>query len=261
MHLQVPEAVSETVSEMETMYSLVVVVEHLKWAVASLAVVWAVVELLEPKVADFGLDFAAGPKIAEHAPTVAEPIVVGAEPVQVLVPMDSNWLEAVFGVALPGSMVAELEVEVVMGPMHSLKAVVVVVVEAEPTPKVVEVDRVLGHEAMSAAGLDAVLAEPTVVVAGALVEPAESKEVVLQVFSEVAASTGVAVESLFVIAASMDFVVAEALVLGVDPRGAVFVVSVPAHLVVPKMAEPVAEAVVVLEAGPRTAEFGGSRYL
>lgn len=54
--------VSEVVSEVKAMYSLVAVVESLKWAVASLAVVWAGVELVEPKVVEVGPDFALGPK-------------------------------------------------------------------------------------------------------------------------------------------------------------------------------------------------------
>lgn len=215
--------------------------------------------LLVPKVAGFGLDFDAGPKMADHAQTDADPIVVGAESVQVLGPMDSSLLEAVLGLVVLGSMVAELEGEVVLGPMRSLKAAAVV--EAELTPKVVEVDQVLGHEAMAAAGPDAVLAEPIVGVVGALVEPAEPKEAGLQVFSGVAAPTVVAVESLFGLAVSTDFEVADALVLEVDPRWAAFVVDVAAHSVVPKLKEPVAEAVVALEAGPRIAAFGGSRHL
>lgn len=54
--------VSEAESELKAMYSLVVVLESLKWTVANLAVVKAVVGLVEPKVVDAGLDFAHGPK-------------------------------------------------------------------------------------------------------------------------------------------------------------------------------------------------------
>lgn len=53
---------SGAVPELETMYSFVLVVQCLKWAVASLPVVRAGVELTEPKVAEVGPDFAPGPK-------------------------------------------------------------------------------------------------------------------------------------------------------------------------------------------------------
>lgn len=115
--------VSETLSELEAMYSLVAVVEPLKWAAASLAVAWAVVELIEPKVVDVGPDFALGPKNswgADHVLKGAGPMMVGTEPGQVLVPMDSNWLEAALEVVLGllGSKVAELGLEFVMEAMH-----------------------------------------------------------------------------------------------------------------------------------------------
>lgn len=54
----------EAVSGVEAMYSLVAVVESSKWTVASLAVVRAVPELVEPKVVDVGPDFALGPKMS-----------------------------------------------------------------------------------------------------------------------------------------------------------------------------------------------------
>lgn len=203
--------------------------ESLERAVASLAVGWTGVELVEPKVAAVGPDFAPGPKssfVADHV-RVAEPMKVGTEPGQALVPMDSNWLEAVVEVVLGllASKVAELGLEVVLGPMHSLQ--VAVAVEAAVRPKVVEVDQVLGPVAMFAAEADAVVAEPMVVAAGILAEPVEPKEVVLGGVSGVVASTVVVVESLFVLAVSMDSGVAAALVLGLDPRLAV--VGVAAH--------------------------------
>lgn len=54
--------VSVAVCDLKAMYSLVAVAESLKWTVASLAVVWAGVELVEPKVVDVGPDFALEPK-------------------------------------------------------------------------------------------------------------------------------------------------------------------------------------------------------
>lgn len=115
--------VSEALSELEAMCSLVALVGPLKWAVASLAVVWAVGELFEPKVVDVEPDFALGPKnswSADHVLKGAGPMMVGTEPGKVLVPMDSNWLEAALEVELGllGSMVAELGLGSVMEAMH-----------------------------------------------------------------------------------------------------------------------------------------------
>lgn len=99
--------VSAVVPEVEAMYSLVVVVESLEWTVASLVVVWAGVELVEPKVVDVGPDFALGPKNSWGAG-------------QVLAAMDSKRLEAALEVELEllGSKVAELGLEFVMEAMH-----------------------------------------------------------------------------------------------------------------------------------------------
>lgn len=121
--------VFEAVSEVEAMYSMVVVVETLKEAAANLAVVRAGVELVEPKVAEYGPDF--GPGVApgskhscgaDHVLEVAEAMRAEAEagPGQVLVPMDSNWLEAALEVVveLLASKGAELGLEFVMGAMH-----------------------------------------------------------------------------------------------------------------------------------------------
>lgn len=99
--------VSAVVPEVEAMYSLVVAVESLEWTVASLVVVWAGVELVEPKVVDAGPDSALGPKNSWGAG-------------QVLAAMDSKRLEAALEVELEllGSKVAELGLEFVMEAMH-----------------------------------------------------------------------------------------------------------------------------------------------
>lgn len=99
--------VSAVVPEVEAMYSLVVAVESLEWTVASLVVVWAGVELVEPKVVDVGPDSALGPKNSWGAG-------------QVLAAMDSKRLEAALEVELEllGSKVAELGLEFVMEAMH-----------------------------------------------------------------------------------------------------------------------------------------------
>lgn len=83
--------------------------------------VWAGVELVEPKVVDVGPDFGLGPKnlsVSDHVLKGAGPMMVGTEPGQVLVAMDLKWLEAALGVVLGllGSKVAELEF--VMEAMH-----------------------------------------------------------------------------------------------------------------------------------------------
>lgn len=128
-------------------------------------------------------------------------------------------------VELLSSRVAELGVEVVMGPMHPLK--VAVAAEAELIPKVVEVDLALEPVAMIVEELDAVVAEPMMVVAGILVVPLEPKEVVL--FYGVVASMVVDVESLFVMVVSIGSGVVAAFVLGLDPSLAVFAVDVAAQ--------------------------------
>lgn len=118
-HSQLPEAVSE----LKAMYSLVAVVKSSKWTVASLAEVLAGVELVEPKVLDVDFDFALGPKnswVADHVLKDAGTMMVGTEPGQVLVPMDSNWLWAALEVVLGliGSKVAEFGLEFVMEAMY-----------------------------------------------------------------------------------------------------------------------------------------------
>lgn len=117
--------VSEVVSELETMYSFVVVEESSGWAAASLAVMWVEVEQAEPTVADSGPDLALGSKNALDADPVQQGAVPmkagpGPGPGQVLVPMGLNWLVAVVEVVLGllGSKVAVLGLEIVMGAMH-----------------------------------------------------------------------------------------------------------------------------------------------
>lgn len=80
-------------------------------------------ELVGPKVSDFDPDFALGPMSswgADHVLTGAEAMMAGAEAVQALVPMDSNWLGAALEVVLGMlvSKVAELGLESVMATMH-----------------------------------------------------------------------------------------------------------------------------------------------
>lgn len=121
-HSQVAVAVAVELAVSELVprqCSLVVVVELLKWVVASWAVVWTGEELAGPKVVDVGPDFALVAKnswLADHALEVAGPMVVGAESGQVLVPMDSNEVEAVLEVVvgLLASKVAEVGLELVM---------------------------------------------------------------------------------------------------------------------------------------------------
>lgn len=115
--------VSEAVPELKAMYSLGAVAKSLKSIVASLAVVWAGVELVEPKVVDVGPDFALGPKNswdADHVLKGAGSMKVGTEPGQELAPMDSNWLGVVqeVGLGLLGSKVAGLGLEFVTEAMH-----------------------------------------------------------------------------------------------------------------------------------------------
>lgn len=126
-------------------------------------------------------------------------------------------------VELLSSRVADHVVEIVMGPMHSLK----VPVEAELMPKVVEVDLVLEPVAMIAEELDAAVAEPMTVVAGILVAPLVPKEAVL--FDGVVPSKVVDVESPFVMAAPIGSGVVAAFVLGLDSSLAAFAVDVAAQ--------------------------------
>lgn len=88
----------EAVFELEAMYSLEVELGSLKRMAATLAVEWAGVKLVEPKVLDVGSEFALGPTM------------VGPELGQVPVPMDSNELEAVLGAVL-GKIGGELVME------------------------------------------------------------------------------------------------------------------------------------------------------
>lgn len=249
---------SEAVPEVEATYSLVAAVESLEWTVASLVVVWAGVELVEPKVVDVGPDFALGPKNswdADHALRGAGPMVAGTEPGQVLAAMDSKWLGVALEVELEllGSKVAEPGLEFVMEAMHQLK----VAVEPELRPKGVEAELVLEPVTTLVVEPDAVVAEPMVAVAGILAEPAEPKEAVLGTFAGVVAPMVVAAESLFVMAVPMGLGVAAALVLEVDPTLVAFAADLVAHESVSRVAEPV----VALEAGPRVAEFEGPKYL
>lgn len=110
-------------SELKAMYPLVAVVKSLRWTVASFVVVWAGVELVEPKEPDSDPDFALGPMSqwgADHVLKGAGAKMVGTEAGQALVPMDSNWLGAALEVVL-GMLVstaAELGLESVMVTMH-----------------------------------------------------------------------------------------------------------------------------------------------
>jgi len=85
--------------------------------------VWAGEELIEPKVGDVGPDFALVPRNSWGAAHVLEdsgPTMFGTEPGQVLVPMDSNWLQGAVEVVLGllASKEAEVELEFVMKAMH-----------------------------------------------------------------------------------------------------------------------------------------------
>lgn len=84
--------VSEAVSELEAMHSFAVG-ESSKGTVASLTVVLAGVEQVEPREVDVGQGFDLGPRDSLEAVRVlgaAGPMMVGAQAAQVLVPMDSN---------------------------------------------------------------------------------------------------------------------------------------------------------------------------
>lgn len=100
----------------------------------------------------------------------------------------------------------------------------------------------------------AVVAEPMVAVAGFLAEPAEPREVALQVFAGFVVPMAAEAESLSVMAVPMEAEPVAALVHEVDPKLVAFAAGVAAHECVPRVAEPVAEAVVALEAAPKVAE-------
>ncbi|KAK9524687.1 hypothetical protein VZT92_017058 [Zoarces viviparus] len=108
---------------------------------------------------------------------------------------------------------------------------------------------------------DAVVVEPMAAVAGIREDPVEPKEVVLGISAEVVAPMVVDAESLFVMAVPMGSGAAAALVLEVDPRLVAFAADLAAHASVPRVAEPVDETVVALEAESRMAEFEASKYL
>lgn len=131
---------------------------------------------------------------------------------------------------------------------------VAVAAGAELRPKVVVADLVLGPVAMLAVEPGVVVAEPMVVVAGILAEPVEPKEVVLGNFAGVVAPMVVDAESLFVMAVPMGAGAAVALVLEVEPKLVASAADLAAHESVSRVAEPVAEPVTALEAGPRIAE-------
>lgn len=85
--------------------------------------VWAGEERIEPKVVDVGPDFALVPRnswVVAHVLEDAGPTMVETEPGQVLVPMDSNWLQGAVEVVLGllASKEAEVELEFVMKAMH-----------------------------------------------------------------------------------------------------------------------------------------------
>lgn len=84
---------SEAGSEEKPMYSSVAAVKSLKWTVTSLFELLSAVKLAEPKVLAVGSEFGLWPKnlwIADHALQSSGPILVEAEPEQVVVPMDSH---------------------------------------------------------------------------------------------------------------------------------------------------------------------------
>ena len=217
---------------------------------------WTGVELVEPKVVDAGPDFALGPKNsgpADHVLEGAGPMGVGAEPGQLPVPIDSNWLEAVPEVLLGllASKAADIGLELVM---EAMQRQVAVAAEAELRPKVVKLHLVLGPVARLDVEPDAVVAEPRMAVAVILAEPVEPREVVLGIFAVVGAPMMADAECRFVMAVPKRPGPAPALALEAYPKLVAFAVVVAAHENVSRMAEPVAEAVVALEAGPRMAE-------
>lgn len=126
-------------------------------------------------------------------------------------------------------------------------AVAVVEAEADVTPRVAEVDLVLGPVAMLVLEPDAVVAEPMEAVAGILAELVEPRAVVLGVVAPIVVDA----EHPFLVVESMKPGVAAALPLEVDPK---FAEGVTAHRIVSRRTEPVAETVVALEVGSRMAE-------
>lgn len=131
---------------------------------------------------------------------------------------------------------------------------VAVALEAEQRPKVVEADLALGPEAMFVVEPDAAAAEPMVAEAVILVEPVEPKEVVLGIFAGAVAPMVADAESLSVMAVPMGPGAVAALDLEVDPKLVAFAADLAAYESVSRVAEPVDETVVVLEAWPRMAE-------
>lgn len=251
--------VSGAVSEMEAMH-LLAVVESSKGTVASLMAVLTGVEQIEPREVDVGQGFDLGPKNsldAVHVLGAAGPMMVGALAVQVLVPMDSNWLgveqEAVLD--LLGPRVAELGLEFVMEAMYSLK--VAVAAEAELKPKVVEAGLVLVPVAMLDEEPDAVVAVPMEVVVGILAELVEPKEA--GVVAAVESPMVVDADPLFVMAVPMG--AGAAVVFGLDSKLAAFAADLDALEGVSRVADTVAGEVVALVADPKMAELVGSNYL
>lgn len=250
--------VSEAVFELEAMH-LLAVVESLKGTVASLSVVLVGVEQVEPREVDVGQGFVLGPKNsldAGHVLGAAGPMMVGALAVQVLVPMDSNWLgvEQETVLDLLGPRVAELGLEFGMEAMYSLK--VAVAAEAELKPMVVEAGLVLVPVAMLDEETDAVVAVPMEVVVGVLAE-LEPKE----------AGIVAAVESPMVVDSDPPFVMAvpmgagAAVVFGLDSKLAAFAADLDALEVVSRVVDTVAGGLVALEADSKMAALVGSNYL
>lgn len=251
--------VSEAVFELEAMH-LLAVVESLKGTVASLSVVLVGVEQVEPREVDVGQGFVLGPKNsldAGHVLGAAGPMMVGALAVQVLVPMDSNWLgveqEAVLD--LLGPRVAELGLEFGMEAMYLLK--VAVAAEAELKPMVVEAGLVLVPVAMLDEEPDAVVAVPMEVVVGVLAELVEPKEagIVAAVESPMAVDS----EPPFVMAVPMG--AGAAVVFGLDSKLAAFAADLDALEVVSRVVDTVAGGLVALEADSKMAALVGSNYL
>lgn len=134
-----------------------------------------------------------------------------------------------------------------------------VAVEAELRPTVVGADPALRPVTMLVVEPDAVVAEPMAAVAGIRADPVEPKEVVLGISAQVVAPMVVDAESLFVMAVPMGS--GAALVLEVDPRLVAFAADLAAHVSVPRVAEPVDETVVALEAESSMAELGSGPVL
>lgn len=226
-------------------------------AVASLAAVGTGLELVEPIVAEVGLDYAPVPRNSQRVECVLEaagPMLAGAEAGVVLEPRDSNWFEAGFG-ALASKEVG-LGLGAVMEAIHSLEAA------AEEThdemrPTAVGADPVAGSVAKIVVELDSVFAEPMVVVAVILAETVEPKEVVVGIFVGVAEPMEVEAESLFVAVVPKETWVAVALVVDADAKTDEIVEVVAALELEPREAGLVTEIVIVivLELEPKVAEL------